>query len=85
MFGYGYGMGWWGYACMGIGMVVVWALIIVGVVALIRFIARDQQNQQTGPPAPTAQQLLAARFARGEISETEYHDRLATLRDNART
>jgi putative membrane protein len=82
MFGYGYGMGWWGYACMGVGMVVLWALLIAGVLALIRFIARDQQDGRTGPTASTAQQLLAARFARGEISETEYHDRLTTLREH---
>jgi putative membrane protein len=28
--------------------------------------------------------VLAARFARGEISETEYRDRLAALRSHAR-
>jgi putative membrane protein len=27
--------------------------------------------------------VLAARFARGEINETEYRDRLAVLRDHA--
>jgi putative membrane protein len=34
------------------------------------------------PPSP--EQILAARFARGEISETEYRDRLAVLRDHSR-
>lgn len=29
------------------------------------------------------EQLLAARFARGEINENEYRDRLAVLRDHA--
>jgi putative membrane protein len=85
MFGYGYGMSSWGYACMGIGMVVFWGLLIVGVVALIRFIGRDQDGQQSGPATPTAQHLLAERFARGEISDTEYNDSLAVLRDHART
>ncbi|WP_391858311.1 SHOCT domain-containing protein [Streptomyces silvisoli] len=31
--------------------------------------------------APSPEQLLAERFARGEIDEYEYRRRLATLRD----
>ena len=34
--------------------------------------------------APSPEQILAARFARGEISETKYRDRLAVLRDHSR-
>ena len=81
MLWYNHDMGWWGYAGMGIGMVLFWALVIVGIVALIRFIASDQQPPRSLPhEAPSAEQILAARFARGEISETEYRDRLAILR-----
>ena len=73
-------MGWWGYAGMGIGMVVFWGLLIFGIVALIRYTSGDQRPVF---PAPSAEQVLAGRFARGEIAETEYRDRLAVLRDHA--
>lgn len=85
MFWYGPHMGSWGYAGMGIGMVLFWALIIAGIVVLIRFGTGDQQNPRIPPPAALSpEQILAARFARGEITETEYRDRLAVLRDHAR-
>ena len=85
MFWYDHNMGWWGYAGMGIGMVLFWALLIVGIFALIRFLSADRQTWQPPPPGvPSAEQILAARFAHGEISETEYRDRLAVLHDPAR-
>ncbi|MCW2630811.1 SHOCT domain-containing protein [Mycobacterium sp.] len=85
MFWYGNNMNGWGYAGMGIGMVLFWALIIVGIVALVRFSSGNQQGGQ--PPtndAPSPEQLLAGRFARGEIDETQYRERLAVLRDHIR-
>ena len=81
MFWYDHDMGWWGYAGMGIGMVLFWALIVAGIVALVLYVAGDRRTQQ---PPQSANEILAARFARGEISETEYRDRLAILRDPAR-
>ncbi|WP_084027870.1 SHOCT domain-containing protein [Mycobacterium avium] len=65
---------------MGIAMM-FWALIVLGVIALVRFNAGSQQRTFSPPTAP--EQLLADRFARGEISETEYRDRLAVLRHHA--
>ncbi|NVN52566.1 SHOCT domain-containing protein [Mycolicibacterium hippocampi] len=70
MFWYDQDMGWWGYAGMGVGMVLFWALIIVGIVALIRFTTGSPQASRGDGPA--AEQLLSARFAGGEIDETQY-------------
>jgi putative membrane protein len=85
MFWYDHDMGWWGYAGMGIGMVLFWALLIAGIVALVMFVTGDRSARQAPPSAPaSAEQILAARFARGEISETEYRDRIAVLRDHWR-
>jgi len=85
MFWYDHDMGWWGYAGMGIGMVLFWVLVIGGIVALVIFVSGDRTTRQ-GPSVdvPSAEQILAARYARGEISETEYRDRIAILRDHSR-
>ncbi|MCU1668418.1 MAG: hypothetical protein JWP40_1345 [Blastococcus sp.] len=68
----------WGWAPMVISMALFWALLIGGGVLLIRTL-----NRPSGGPAPGArpspQQLLAERFARGEIDDEEYRRRLATL------
>lgn len=81
MFWYGGGMSGWGYALMTISMVLFWALVIFGVVALVRFLTRADQPTTT---RSTPEQLLADRFARGEIDEQEYHQRLDVLRDRSR-
>ena len=84
MFWYGHDMGWWGYAGMGIGMVLFWGALIVGIVALIRYTtASDRPGQQPFSAPPTPEDILAGRFARGEIGEAEYRDRLTVLHDHA--
>ena len=86
MFWYDHNMGWWGYTGMGIGMVLFSALLILGIVALVRFSTADRQAPTFAPqPPPSPEQILADRFARGEITDTEYRDRLAVLRDHARS
>jgi putative membrane protein len=87
MMWYGPGMGWWGYAGMGVGMVLFWALIIAGIVVLIRISTTNQRSHSTAPPpqALSPEQILAARYAHGEISESEYRQRMAVLRDHVRT
>jgi len=81
MYWYGDHMSGWGYALMTVTMVIFWGLLIVGIVALVRYLSRG--GQPTGaPPAqrPTPDQVLAERFARGEIDEDEYGRRLDALR-----
>ncbi|GAA4757941.1 SHOCT domain-containing protein [Actinomycetospora chibensis] len=73
MWWYGPGMNGWGYGLMTISMVLFWALIIFGMVALIRYLGRAGQ---VAAARPTPQQLLDERFARGEIDEDEYRRRL---------
>jgi putative membrane protein len=82
MLWYNHDMSWWGYAGMGIGMVLFWALLILGIVALIRFTTASSGTPTISLSSP--EQVLADRFARGEISESEYRDRLAVLLDHAR-
>ncbi len=76
MFWYGNGMSGWGYALMTVSTVVFWALVIAGVVALVRYLGRDTQPTLTAPPQRhTPEQVLAERFARGDIDEEEYRRR----------
>jgi putative membrane protein len=81
MWWYGNGMGGWGYALMMVSNVLFWSLIIFGVVAVVRYLAR---GDRAAGPRLTPEQLLAERFARGEIDEEEYHQRLTTLRHGPR-
>jgi len=83
MFWFGNGMSGWGYALMTISTVLFWALVIAGVVALVRYLGRGPQAAGAPPERPTAEQLLAERFARGEIDDKEYWQRLETLRYGA--
>lgn len=72
---------------MVIGVVLFWALVIVGIIALIRYSTGAVQPRVISPYPPysgSPEQLLAARFARGEIEEPEYQQRLAVLRSAAR-
>ncbi|MFK0156113.1 SHOCT domain-containing protein [Streptomyces sp. NPDC090493] len=87
-----YDGGWGGWFVMTVIMVLFWALVIAGVIALVRYLTSGPHNhRQQGPSAPggprsdvrTAEDLLATRFARGEIDEDEYQRRLAVLRDHA--
>lgn len=96
MYWYGdHGMSGWGWALATIGMVVFWGVLIAAGVALFRYLSRGDRSTPAAsappasPGAPTAAQspeaILAERFARGEIDEDEYHNRLSTLRGTVRS
>ena len=81
MYWYGSGMGGWGYALMTVSMILSWGAVIFGIVMLVRYLRRSGQPPEAPLLAsPTPEQLVAERFARGEISEDEYQQRLAVLR-----
>jgi putative membrane protein len=79
MWQYGNGMGGWGLGLMTVGNVLVWVLILIGVIALVRYLRRTA----SATPRATAEELLAERFARGEIAEQEYRQRLDVLRQSS--
>ena len=78
MWWYGNGISGWGMALMMIGDVLLWAVLILAGVALIRYLTAGNRTMEFRT-RPTPEQLLAERFARGEIDEQEYHQRLDTL------
>ncbi|MCG7593033.1 SHOCT domain-containing protein [Mycobacterium sp. PSTR-4-N] len=67
---------------MAVGMVLFWALVIGGIVMLIRLATGNHAAGGATPPDTDARQLLALRFARGEIDEAEFRGKLAVLRDH---
>jgi putative membrane protein len=76
---YWYGPNGWGIAAMALSMIVFWGLLITGVVLLVRWLSAERR-----PPVPAARaddprRILAERYARGEIDEAEYRQRLKVL------
>jgi len=84
MYPYGEHMSGWGYALGIIGMVLFWVVLVLAIAAAVRYL--DRRRHETFPPRPpTAEQVLAERFARGEIDADEYRQRLDTLRQAGRS
>jgi putative membrane protein len=67
------GGGWW---VMGVMMMAFWVVLIAVVVWLVV----RRPDVPGAPPANRAREILAERYARGEISTEEYHERLDALR-----
>jgi len=73
----------WGWVGMTIGMVLFWGLLIAVVFLAVRALPRVPDHRDRSS-VPSAEELLAERFARGEIDDEEYRKRLTTLRTHDR-
>jgi putative membrane protein len=89
----GNGWGWAGWILMTVGMVAFWALVITAVVLAIRYLtgsrgsaASATSSGQNRPDDVLAERFargeIDERFARGEIDENEYRQRLSALREH---
>lgn len=72
--------GWW--LVMPLFMLAFWAAVIWVVVSLLRNRSGSTPSEGACPARP--EEILAQRYARGEIDDNEYHHRLDTLRDSPR-
>jgi putative membrane protein len=72
MFWYGNGTNGWGYALMAVSMIAFWGLVVAAVFYLVPSSSRTSDR-------PTPQQILADRFARGDITEEDYRRHLDTV------
>ena len=77
-------MGGWGYVLMVISFVVFWGAVIAAVVLLARATGAGGRGRDLTSGAGYAENVLAERFARGEIDEVEYTARLDVLRRGGR-
>lgn len=74
-------MGAWGYILMVVSFVLFWGAVIAAIVVFARSMSgSNRRDGGGGHSTGGAEQLLAERFARGEIDETEYTARLTALR-----
>jgi putative membrane protein len=83
MYPYGGHMTGWGYALGITGMVLFWAVLVLAVALAVRYLGQNRQTSSLPSRPHTPEQVLAQRFARGEIDADEYRQRLDTLRQEA--
>jgi len=74
MMWWNFGWGWGGWLGMTLLMLVFWGALIW----LISTLVGNGSGKDTPPPR-RAEDVLAERFARGEIGQAEYLDRLHVL------
>jgi putative membrane protein len=79
---WGDGVSGWGVLFMMLGNLLFWGLIIAGLVMLVRSFGRPDQTSSSRQQGPTPRQVLAERYARGEIDDEEYAHRLQVLDAN---
>jgi putative membrane protein len=73
----------WGWIWGGLMMLIFWGGLVALVVFLVRgFAAGPSRGQQTRSE-PDAREILAERFARGELSEDEFEQRRRVLERQA--
>ena len=71
----GGGATWFG---MGLGMLLFWGLVIVGLIVLVRWLSVPRRGSDPAPPQD-ALDILAHRYARGEIDRAEYEQKRRDL------
>jgi putative membrane protein len=71
------GGGWW--IVMMMGMVVFWGAVIVGIVWLARGSSLGSRTERRESPL----EILERRFAEGDISADEYHERRQVMTDGS--
>lgn len=67
--------GWMGFG--GIWMLLFWALVILGVIAFVKYLWGGPQGDQTRHM--DSLQILEERYARGEIDREEFEQRKRDL------
>lgn len=73
-------MGVWGFIMMALSFVLFWGAVVTAIILFTRSMSHGNRGYDRRVGNGSAESILAERFARGEIDETEYASRLAALR-----
>ena len=76
--------GWGHMASGGLFMVLFWGGLIILAIVLVRYLIRPDRGSAPPSPGLSANDILAERFARGEIDKDEYEARRRVLSGSAR-
>lgn len=71
-FGWSMGFGGWVF------MILFWGLVILGIVAIVKWLTGSSRATGT-PPPKSARQILDERYARGEIDREEFEQKKRDL------
>ena len=81
----GYGGGWgWGWIVTAVVLILFFAVVITAMVVAVHYLTGAGHHGHGQSPTQTraAEDVLAHRFARGEIDDTEYRQRMTALREH---
>lgn len=78
-----WGWGWGGWVLGSLMMIVFWGALVALVVWVVRGWGGAPMHGDEGRAASDARDILAERFARGEISEEEFAQRRRVLERRA--
>jgi len=81
MWDYGEHMSGWGWALTGFGMLLFWGVVITAVIVAIQYF-RSPHVRFKDSTGPSPADILARRFALGEISEEEFLSRTRLLQQD---
>lgn len=74
MWPYGYGPGGWGWMIGGwIMMLVFWALVIIGIVAMVRYVS-GRGGAARLDEGETPLEILRRRYAAGELTKEQFEE-----------
>lgn len=75
IWGFGMGFGW-------IFMILFWILVVIGIVALVKWVFNASHKTKKMPPHEKPPlEILKERYARGEIDKKEFEEKKHDLQD----
>ncbi len=73
------GFGGWGPGFGWFFMLLLWGLVILGIVAIVKWLMGAPGANTGMPPPKTARQILEERYARGEIDREDFEQKKRDL------